>query len=403
MQVRVRAVKRVNPKFSGDMINIIRKPAEIQRAYDEITAGNKKGGCIVIRNALVESAGVLKELGIPVMATPRGGALRRMAIFRRERYDGPVICVTGTAGKTSVRGMIYEIAKSQFKTVQNRGNWNFRDHVFENIASMPIDTKCAVLEIGLGQKNVRLSDVVSVLKPSISVVTSIGVGHMDAIGSTSEVEDELESAFKAKMEVVDHMADDSFAVVASDITMSKEVISILKNKVSSYKTVGGQPLDSVKMLEREWKDGKNRLLVESNGTQYRYDLAAPGEHMAKNSLIAICVAEKLGISMEKTLANLKKFTPRPGRAKLIDLESRSGKKVVIFDDSRNSTPLSLASSLVTFEEIAKDKNKVAILGEVGEFHVGKDMEGFHRNLAKEIKEKEFKKSSRDGRFNEIFR
>lgn len=389
--VTVKSVKRVNPQFRGDKINIIRRSGEIEKAFEEIKQSKKRGGCIIIRDIFESRISNLLKLNLPILLVPENGALVDMAKHRRTAFNGSLICVTGTAGKTSVRGMLHAILSSKYNVLQNRHNWNFKDHVFEDLASLSTDAEFVVLEVGLGQKNVRIAEIVDVLKPNISILTSIGVGHMDAIESTASVEDELESVFSSKIEIFNSMVNDSFAVIPSNIVMFDNVVNVLKDSVQLYETVGSQKTDSVKLLKREWSDEENRILISIDDINYSYSISAPGEHMAINSLLAVNVAKKIGMSVSESSEALKSFKSRSGRASLIKIEDCVGRKVTIFDDSRNSTPLSLKSAFDTFDEVSKGYERIAILGEVGEFHLGENMESYHRELVNDVRKVNFDK------------
>lgn len=382
--VSVKSTKRINPKFSGEKINIIRRPLEIAKAYEEISISGKKGGCIIIRDVFESRASELVKLNLPILIVPENGALKKMADYRRASFNGSVICITGTAGKTSVRGMLYRILSSEHVAVQNRDNWNFRDHVFEDLASLSNETEFLILEIGLGQKNVRIADIVDVVKPNISILTSIGVGHMDAIESTSIVENELDSVFKSKSEIFKSMDYGSFAVIPSSIAMLDEIVDVLDSSVENYELVGCDSNDSIRMLDRNWDGNVNNIVISTDASEISYSFPTPGEHMALNSLLAISAARRLGVGVNKSTVFLSDFKPKSGRASLIKTKDNFGHFITIFDDSRNSTPLSLKSSFETFDEVSKGYDRIAILGEVGDFHLGSNMEEYHRNLAKDV-------------------
>lgn len=389
--VTVKAVKRINPKFRGDKINIIRRSGEIEKAYEQIKQNKIRGGCIIVRDIFKSRLASLAKLGLPILLVPENGALVKMAKHRRASFKGKLICITGTAGKTSVRGMLYKVLSSKYVVVQNRNNWNFRDHVFEDLASLSNNVNYAVIEVGLGQKNVRIAEIVDVVKPNISILTSIGIGHMDAIASTSNIEEELESVFTSKTEIFESMASESFAVVPSNIVMFSKVIDCLKSNVSEYETVGSKSDDSIKLLEREWNDKVNNILVSIGDDSYCYSVPVPGAHMVINSMLAISVAKRLGVSPNESFDCLKSFKSSTGRASLISVKDPLGREITIFDDSRNSTPLSLKSAFETFGEVSKGYERFAILGEVGEFHLGNNMEAYHRELVEDVKSLNFDK------------
>ena len=114
----------------------------------------------------------------------------------REKFDIPVVGVSGSVGKTSTKEMLYAVLSQKYKTHKTEGNLNNELGVPLTLLSMPEDTEAAVIEMGISGfgEMTRLSEMA---QPTICVLTIIGCCHLENLGDRDGV-------LKAKTEMFHH-------------------------------------------------------------------------------------------------------------------------------------------------------------------------------------------------------
>lgn len=124
--------------------------------------------------------------------------LHHSAIYQRERFNGKVIAVLGSNGKTSTKDFLYHALKEiEEHTFATTGNWNNHIGVPMVLLNMPETTKILVLELGMNHPE-EIHTLSNIAKPDIAIITSIGREHMEFFQS-------LEDVARAELEVIYHL------------------------------------------------------------------------------------------------------------------------------------------------------------------------------------------------------
>ncbi|MBD3286184.1 UDP-N-acetylmuramoyl-tripeptide--D-alanyl-D-alanine ligase [candidate division WOR-3 bacterium] len=149
---------------------------------------------------------VSKDVSLPrtILVPDTLNALGDAAIAYRRKFDIPVVVITGTNGKTTTKNLLSDLLNLKYKTYANPGNLN-------NLIGMPLsifelaeDHEIAVLEAGINHKS-ELTRLAEIASPSIGLITNIGPGHLEGIGTLEDVLDakwELARAVKEREGVV---------------------------------------------------------------------------------------------------------------------------------------------------------------------------------------------------------
>ncbi|MGO3726700.1 Mur ligase family protein, partial [Staphylococcus carnosus] len=112
-------------------------------------------------------------------------AMKILALYIRKNYRNPIVCITGSMGKSSTRLML-TAALAPLKVQENRGNSNTRSAIYLHMCKLAANPDIAIFETSLNALNNR-GNMASVLKPDIAIVTGIGSAHLSTIGSTEEI------------------------------------------------------------------------------------------------------------------------------------------------------------------------------------------------------------------------
>ena len=258
-------------------------------------------------------------------------AVKKIGRAYREKFDIPVIGISGSVGKTSTKEMLYAVLSQKFKTHKTQGNLNNELGVPLTLLSMPEDTEAAVIEMGISDfgEMTRLSEMV---QPTICVLTIIGECHLENLGDRDGV-------LKAKTEMFKNARENADFILNGD-----------DDKLSTVKTVNGKKpvffgLDAkndfyAKNIKNSG-DGKVLATLCFDNNNIDVEIPAIGTYMVTNALAAAAAGKLLRLTDEEIAGKIK-----------------------IIDDCYNANPTSVRASLDTLSNL--DGRKVAILGDMKE-------------------------------------
>lgn len=164
---------------------------------DAIENGAK--GCIINKIEGLEIKIFANKFVIQVEDTVE--AIGQIAKLKREKYNIPVIAVTGSVGKTSTKDIIYGVVTQKYKTLKTQGNMN--NHIGMPMTILGLDDhEALVVEMGMNHFG-ELSRLTNIAKPSIAVITNVGTAHIGNLGSR-------ENILKAKLEILEGLQEGGY-------------------------------------------------------------------------------------------------------------------------------------------------------------------------------------------------
>ena len=263
--------------------------------------------------------------------------LQKLAKYKRSLYDIPVIAITGSVGKTSVKDIIYSVVSSKYKTLCTKGNMN--NHIGVPLTILGLkDHEALVLEMGMNHMG-ELHTLSNIANPTVSVITNIGTAHIGNLGSR-------ENILKAKLEILDGINQDML-VINNDDDMLRTV------KYDSLITVGID--NDSDYMAREIED---KIFSSSFYINDEYiSIPVGSKAFVYNALFAYAVGIKLGITSDEIKEALKNFKLTPHRLELIDT-----KNFKIIDDTYNASLDSVKNAVSLLSRVAN--RKVFIFGDI---------------------------------------
>ena len=290
-------------------------------------------------------------------------ALGLIATAHRARLTCPVVALTGSNGKTTVKGMLAEILpKPAFATP---GNWN--NHLGVPLSIMQIKAKhrYAVLELGANHVG-EIAYTAAMAKPHVTLINNISSAHIEGFGS-------VEGIAKAKGEIHQNLlsggtavinADDAYAHFWDDDLVDKQVLRFSATQTHDVDIYATD-------VDLHHVDGPQFKLMTPEG-QVDIVLNVPGMHHVLNALAAASCAYALHVSLSDIAEGLARFTGVPGRLTL-----RAGQNgAVILDDTYNAN---LGSVLAGIHVLAARTGKrILVLGDMGE--LGEHAVAFHQEV-----------------------
>ena len=308
------------------------------------------------------------DLDMPYISVPSvRKALIDIAAFYRQRNFGKVICVTGSAGKTTVKDLIYSALSDGRRVLKTKGNKN-------NLLGLPLtvlsaeNADIAVLEAGISEKG-EMSVISSIARPDIAVITNIGSMHSGGLGGREEIAYE-------KLKILESASPDCITVIPTD----EPLLTYSGNRRI---TVGiGSTNASFNVENIRFSENGSLFDIRKRDSDLIKDMFLPliGEHFCYDGAVAYAVAELCGASEGEIRRGFSEYKSSMGRQNMIYKDG-----VLFINDAYNCGPESALASLKAFNNtcmIKGIKHRIAVLGDMLE--LGVISESMHISLGKAV-------------------
>jgi len=306
-----------------------------------------------------------KNLKAPALVVPDTRvALGEIARHWREKFAIPVIGVTGSNGKTTVKEMIASILEAEFGPEQylaTRGNFNNDIGVPLTLLRLEKQHKAAVIEIGMNHPG-EIAKLANIARPTVGLVNNAQREHQEFMASVEAVAQENGAVINALpvKGIAVFPADDPFTPLWRTYVRGGGKLKVLSFGLSEDA--------SISCSYQPNKFGSD-LLVKVNDREFPLRLAAAGAHNVRNALAAIACCLAIGIHRRAIVRGLEAFAPVSGR--LQRKTARNG--AVVIDDTYNANPDSVRAAIDVLAQTPSPR--VLVLGDMGE--VGTEGRQFH--------------------------
>lgn len=335
-------------------------------AHDFLNELPKKGVVAVVAERIPENY----PLPALIVADTRL-ALGEMATQWRRNFAIPVVGVTGSNGKTTVKEMISTIFKTAFGEegrLATSGNFNNDIGVPLTIFRMNASHRAAVIELGMNHVG-EMAYLSAIAQPTVGLVNNAQREHQEFMQTVLAVAEENGTVIRT-------LPENGTAVFPSD-----EPYSDLWTAYAGSRSIRTFALnaDADVAGQYENKNGGTSVVMESEGKSYTVNLATSGKHNVRNALAAAACARSAGINWQTIVKGLEAFSPVHGR-----LEKKLAfNGALLIDDTYNANPDSVRAAIDVLADISQ--KGILVLGDMGE--VGNDGERFHVEVGEYAKER----------------
>ena len=279
----------------------------------------------------------------------------KIAHSYRKKINPTVVGITGSAGKTTTKEMIYSVLNYKFKTHKTFSNHNNEIGFCQTVLSMPTDTEMLIVEMGMRGLG-EIEYITKYLEPDYAVITNCGSAHIGRLGS-------LDNIAIAKCEIADGLKSDGIFISLNQEITKKHL------KFNGEKIF--YSINDAAVIER--KPSYSKFEYKS----YTYEINAEGDYNIENSLAAINIGLKVGMKPNEIAKGLITYHPIEKRW---EVEKIKGFKFI--NDSYNANPESMKASVKAFVELYP--NPVVILGDMAE--LGEDEIRYHQEVGEYLSE-----------------
>lgn len=315
--------------------------------------------------------------GICLLVASTKEALKQLAALYLDELSIPVVGITGSVGKTSTKEMIASVLSQKYNVHKTAGNFNNEIGLPLTVFGLTEAHEVAVLEMGISDFG-EMSRLAAVARPQVSVITNIGICHLENLGTRDGI-------LKAKTEVFDYLREDATVVLNGDDDKLCTVAQVQGKAPVFYGM--GEPTPEQAAYEKKsiFADA-----VENKGLRgidfdlhlpkgtYRVHVVIPGEHNVYNAMAAAAVGLALGLSDKEICAGIEAARTIGGRTNLIE-----AKGYLVIDDCYNANPVSMKAAVDVLAQ--GEGRKIAVLGDMGE--LGADEKQLHYEVGAYVAEK----------------
>lgn len=308
------------------------------------------------------------HLTIPAIVVPdTRAALGEIAKSWRKQFSLPVIAVTGSNGKTTVKEMIASILAAAFGAdgyMATRGNFNNDIGVPLTLLRLEAGHQAAVVELGMNHPG-EIGLLSEIALPTLGLVNNAQREHQEFMES-------VEAVAKENGAVINALPDNGIAVFPSDDPHTNlwrgYANSAGQRKIVSF----GFSEDADVTCSFDVTDFGSDLKVDVDGNHFAVKLAAAGVHNVRNALAAIACTHAIGIDVAAIIRGLESFAPVNGR-----LQRKTARNsATVIDDTYNANPDSVRAAIDVLAQAPAPR--ILVLGDMGE--VGNDGVKFHQEI-----------------------
>ena len=328
--------------------------------------------------ALVETGHVHQGAERPLIRVPdtlQGLSGIARAARARLSDDAGVVAVTGSVGKTSTKEMLRACLSRLGATHAPEKSFNNHWGVPLTLARMPATTRFGVIEIGMNHAG-EITPLTKLARPDVAIITTVEPVHLGHFPSIEAIAD-------AKAEIIAGVEPGGVAVLNRDNAHFERLAAAARAAGVDVVSFGEHAGASVRMVKCRLGTDGTEIEAECGNGRIVYSIAAPGRHMAQNSLAVIAAIEALGQDFESTihaLGALAAFGSPAGRGARETLVWPGG-SILLVDESYNANPASMRAALATLALVPREEypRRVAVLGDMLE--LGERAEELHAGLA----------------------
>ncbi|MAT94716.1 MAG: hypothetical protein CME59_19255 [Halioglobus sp.] len=290
-------------------------------------------------------------------------ALGRLGAYNRALYDGPLVAITGSSGKTTVKNMLHSVLSRAGHTLATEGNFNNEIGVPLTLLRLDSATRFAVVEMGA----TRAGDIAWLCelgRPTVALLLNAMPAHLQGFGSVDDVA-------AAKGEIFDGLGASDCAVINADQPWAAQwrrragPARILDFGLRQAAAIGASGINArgVQGIAFTASTPAGDIAIR---------LALPGRHNVANALAAIAAGLACDLPLTAIRDGLEALRPVAGR-----LCARAGTAgCTVIDDCYNANPGSVRAAIDLLADCAG--RRTLLLGAMRE--LGADSEQMHREI-----------------------
>lgn len=290
-------------------------------------------------------------------------ALGRLGAYNRQLYHGPLVAITGSSGKTTVKNMVQAVLSRRGETLATEGNFNNEIGVPLTLLRLRPGVEFAVVEMGAARAG-DIAWLCELARPTVALLLNAMPAHLQGFGS-------VDGVAAAKGEIFDHLGASDVAVINADQPWARQwrkragAAAVLDFALQQPAAI------SARGIQSRGVEGVSFAVSTPDG-DIAMRLALPGVHNVSNALAAVAVGLACKVPLADIRDGLESLRPVDGRLRSL----RSSQGAVVVDDCYNANPGSVRAAIDMLA--ACDGRRTLVLGAMRE--LGDNSSTLHREI-----------------------
>ena len=333
--------------------------------HDFVLDAKEKGACAAVLERPI-------EINIPhLIVDDTYKFLKKVAIHNRRKFNGKLIGITGTNGKTSTKQMVANLLNRKGLCHKTIGNKNNQIGVPFTLLSLQPEHDFSVVEIGTSEPG-EIEILSDMAQPHISAITNVSMGHLEGLKDTESIAKEKGNIlnFKSNEGVAFLPRDSEFYEYWLENTNARETFSFGFHSESDFK-VSNIKIDIAKNSTFFDLSYENKI--------EKFSINGISQYNSLNASLSIAVALKCNVPINEIRQSLLQIDLPERRLNV----STGLKGSILIDDSYNSNPASMKNALDSLEN-AKGQ-KICVMGSMKE--LGSKSKQIHKDVYNYAKKK----------------
>lgn len=281
-------------------------------------------------------------------------ALGALAAGHRAGFDGPVVAITGSNGKTTTKEMCAAILEQDAPCLRTAGNLNNQFGLPLTLLRRGPEHASVVVEIGMNHRG-EIAPLAAIARPTVAVITNVGTAHIEHLGSQAEIAAE-------KGDLLAALAPDGVAVVNGDDALARAQAERAPGRVVRFGAAAAADVRCEDVRFEDGRDGSFHFALVTPDGRAQVRLPGLGDTLVANAVGAAAAALAAGAGLDAVARGLGRYEPVGGRMRALPLAGGG----MLIDDTYNANPESVAAALRCLAQRKGAARGLAVLGDMGE-------------------------------------
>ncbi len=277
-------------------------------------------------------------------------ALEDLAAEIRRRWQGSLVAVTGSMGKTTTKEFAYQVLRTEFSVYRSAGNLNNLFGLPLALLGLSSEDHIGIFEMGMSAAG-EIREMCTVARPDVGVILNVAPVHLEFFAS-------LEEIARAKGELAEGLRPGGTLVYNAGDPLVSDIAARFPGSRISFGLCAAADVraDEIEVLGLE----ETRFRLTCGGLQWSASIPLGGAHYVVNALAAVALARHYRMDTEQILEALRALQPVGMRGPVLRFEEG----ITVIDDSYNSNPRALCRMIEALAQIRSCTRRILVAGEM---------------------------------------